>query len=86
MEEQNSDTYHIRFSGLAGVKRPSQWHNVVAKNLQHEDLSVVAPGLSSCGPWASLLLSKWDLSSPTGIKPEFPGPCGSPLASLLIYL
>ena len=40
MEEQNSDTYHIRFSGLAGVKRPSQWHNVVAKNLQHEDLSI----------------------------------------------
>lgn len=40
MEEQNSDTYPIRFSGLAGVKRPSQWHNVVAKNLQHEDLSI----------------------------------------------
>ena len=39
-EEQSSDTYHNRFSGLAGMKRPSQRHNAVAKNLQHEDLSI----------------------------------------------
>ncbi|XP_055262365.1 uncharacterized protein LOC129543293, partial [Moschus berezovskii] len=39
VEEESSDTYHIRFSGLAGMKHP-QWHNAVAKNLQHEGLSI----------------------------------------------
>lgn len=40
MGEESSDTHHIRFSGLAGTKRPSQWYNAVAKNLQHEELSI----------------------------------------------
>ena len=42
-------------------ERPSQWHNAVAKNLQHEDLSI------------PITLSLWSLRSSNG-RLDFRGP------------